>query len=805
MAPSITGGTLPALRTPLIGRSHELATLSDLLVHADARLLTISGVGGCGKTRLAIQLAADLAPSFPNRSWLVEMAPIADPALVPGAVTSTIGLRDAAGSLPIEALSTFLAPQPALLVLDNCEHLIDACAVLADHLLATCPQLRILATSREPLQVMGEQQYRLAPLAVPEMDDLPEVAALVGSPAVQLFVVRAQAVVPDFTLTDENAAAVGGICARLDGIPLALELAAAWVRSLAPAQILARLDDSFQLLVGGSRVAPTRQQTLQAALDWSDALLTEEERTLFHRLAVFAGAFMLDAVETICAGEDIAAADVLVVLTRLVDKSLVQVTHEERRAWYRLLEPVRQYAQHYLSERGETSLMRQRHATNYLALAEEAAPALRGPDQDVWLVRLEREQGNLRAALTWAQETSEWEIALRLAAALSPFWETHAHFAEGLRWLRTFLAAPATAIVPTLRVRALNGAGRLAYFYEDGPGTRYPETEAFQNESLALARNVGDRYGTAVALLDLGCIHRMRRDVSPSITCLEESLAIFRELNDEVGIAWALSNLGASTRLTGDYAQSMALLQEAVTRYQVLGDVRRLATTQTGMGLTAVKQGSLAHAAGYYAAALTTHLRLGDRWYTIYDMMGIAEVLVLQRQPEQAVRLLGATQVLAEALGSSVGGVTYEHLRAMIRPLLSEGRYEALHAEGAALTLAQAVALALILAEHGGTELGDRTPAPPQPAAASDPLTPREREIAQLLARGDTDRQIAEALFLSTGTVGWHVHRILQKLDLQSRRQVAEWLQAQESTLPSSPPQNLRTKAWIRPISPQKP
>jgi predicted ATPase/DNA-binding CsgD family transcriptional regulator len=787
VAPIISGGALPALRTPLIGRAHDLASLSDLVLHTDERLLTLTGVGGCGKTRLAVQLASDLAPAFSDRLWLVELAPIADPALVPGAVIATIGLRDAIGRSSVETLTAFLSPQPALLVLDNCEHLIDSCAVLVDHLLSTCPTLRILATSREPLQIIGERQYRLAPLAVPNLDRLPAVDALGCSSAVQLFVARAKAVMPTFALTQENAAAVAGICARLDGIPLALELAAAWARSLAPAQILARLDGSFRLLVGGSRIAPTRQQTLQAALDWSDALLTEEERALFHRLAVFAGEFTLDAIEGICAGDSVAAADVLLLLTRLVDKSLVQVTHGQERVWYRLLEPVRQYARQHLSTRGDIPMMRQRHAAYYLAFAEEAAPALRGPEQDLWLVRLERGQGNLRAALTWAEEAGEWEIGLRMATALFPFWEAHTHITEGLRWLRTFLAAPPDPAPSALRARALNGAGRLAYFYEDGPGSQYPEALALQNESLALAREVGDRYVIAAAVTELGLIHRMLRDAHASMMCLEEGLAIFRELNDGVGIAWALANLGTSARLTGDYARSMALLQEGVLLYRTLGDVRRLAITQTGMGLTALKQGELAQAAEYFAEALGVHLRLGDRWFAIYDMMGIAEVLILQRRPEETVRLLGAAYALEEVIGSPVGGVTYAHLRAKILPLLSEERFEAIHAEGAALTLAQAAALALSFAQRSDAEICERSNAPPPPQGnmapaeqTLSPLTRREREIAALLARGYTDRQIAETLFLTAGTVGWHVHRILQKLDLPSRREVAGWLEEHE-------------------------
>lgn len=533
--------------------------------------------------------------------------------------------------------------------------------------------------------------------------------------------------------------------------------------------MLDRLDDSVRLLVGGSRVAPTRQQTLRAAFDWSDALLTETERALFYRLAVFAGAFTLEAVEAVCADADRPSADAFETLTRLVDKSLVTVTHGDGWAWYRLLEPLRQYAMQHLVTRGERAAVQARHARFSIALAAQSARALRGPEQAAWLVRLDHEQGNLRAALRWVAERGEHETGLRFATALVPFWEARGHLAEGRHWLETAFASGTERVAPPVRLRARLGAGRLTYLQG-----AYTEAEARQRESLALAQAVGDQHGIAAALTEVGMVARLQRDLAHSTACLTEGLARFRALEDADGIAFALLNLGATARVQGALSRSSALLEESLTRYQSLGDRRSIAIAQANLGLVALQQGERERASDLLVAALTGHVHLGDRWFATFDLMGVAAILIARQQPEPAVRLLADAQTLSEALGSPVGAVTYGQLMQSARMLLREDRFAVVWAEGQAFNLDQAVATARRSVTESAPSTVERASAP-----VATPLTRREYEVARLLGLGETDRQIAETLSISVKTVGVHVHHILQKLDLYSRVQVADWLHAQ--------------------------
>ncbi len=771
---------VPSPRTPLVGRNHALAAARDILLNTDNRLLTLTGVGGSGKTRMALRLATDLAPVFPQRVWLVELAPVTDADLVPIVVATTIGLRDIESTSPLAALSAFLATQPALLVLDNCEHLIDACANLADALLRSCPDLRMITTSRESLLIAGERQYHVPPLETPDPNRLPSVDEISASPAVELFVARARDVSPAFLLTAENASLVARICARLGGIPLALELAAARVGVLGVEQILARLDDSFQLLTGGSRVAPTRHQTLKAALDWSDDLLSETERAVFRQLSVFAGEFQLGTVEAVCSSVDLSSADVLDALAGLANKSLVVAVSGDRDAWYHLLEPVRQYAAGHLEKSGEAAEARARHAHAYVAMAERAARELRGPNQDIWLVNLEREQGNLRAVLEWIQKRADAALALRFATALISFWETHGHLIEGQYWLRQALALPSENVDPALRMRALRGAGRLAFLHADDSGLSYAHSETLQRESLELAQAIGDRHGVASALTELGMVYRLQRDLVRSREALTKSLDQFRELGDEPGVALALLNLGAAGGHLGGITEAGHLMAESLERFRALGDLRSIGIAQVLLSRLALRQGDIEEATRLSIDAISAHARLADRWFVAFDLMSLAEVLLAHECRHDAIRLLGAAVAMRETLGSSVGGVTFSELFTKIDTLRQEDWFQTAWDEGHALDFEAALQVAH--ATQGAPPLQHQATRSVQPGPSL--LTRRELQVAQLLALGYSDQRIAEELYVSAGTVGVHVHHILGKLNLRSRSKVAAWLEANEQRHP---------------------
>ncbi|MBI3461404.1 AAA family ATPase [Candidatus Acetothermia bacterium] len=487
---------MPCQLTSFIGREREMAEIKQLL--SSTSLLTLTGSGGCGKTRLALQVAADLLEEYPDGVWVVELAALSDPALVPQAVASTLDVREQPSRALMDTLTDYLKPKVLMLILDNCEHLLAACSQLADTLLRACPHLRILASSREGLGIAGEITWRVPSLAMPDSQRLPPMESLTQYEAVRLFIERAVAVLPTFQVTNPNAPAVAQICHRLDGIPLAIELAATRVKALSVEEIAVRLDDRFRLLIGGSRTALPRQQTLRAAIDWSFDLLSAVERILLCRLSVFAGGCTLEAAEEVCSGERIQKDEILDLVTHLVDKSLVWAQQHGGQTRYLLLETVRQYARDKLLEVGDSAHVRNHHLDYYLKLAERAEPHLVDSQSLIWLEQLDWDYDNLRVAMEWASGSNQTEAGLGIAGALGEFWFVRGYFSEGRRWLDALLSkgkgASASARAPALRT-----AGSMAWSQGD-----YSQTAAFYEEALALSRGLGDKRGIAWSLLGLG-------------------------------------------------------------------------------------------------------------------------------------------------------------------------------------------------------------------------------------------------------------------------------------------------------------
>src|SRR6266540_301263 len=688
----ISPNNLPTQLTSFIGREREMAEVKRLL--AEARLLTLSGAGGAGKTRLALQVAADVLESYRDGVWLAELAPIGDPSLVPQTVASVLGLHEER-SRPLPAtLAGYLRPRQLLLVLDNCEHLIEACAALADGLLRACTQLRILATSREALGIGGEIAWRMPSLSVPDLQRLPPTEGLSQYEAVRLFIERAVAVQPAFGVTNENAPAVAQVCHRLDGIPLEIELAAARVKVLAVEQIADRLDDCFRLLTGGSRTALPRQQTLRAAIDWSFSLLSEPERVLLRRLSVFAGGWTLDAAEAVCANSQLLSPDdILDVLAHLVDKSLVLAEEQGGEARYRLLETVRQYAQDGLLEAGEEAAVRKRHRGWFVELVERAEPKLEGPEQAAWLERLETEHDNLRAALTWSQtDPSGLEAGLRLAGPMCWFWVVRGHLREGRERLSGLLVrSPA----PTMaRATGLNGAGYLAFTQGD-----YDQARGLLEESLALWRTFGDKRGIAIALGHLGRMAHGQGDYASATTLPEESRVLFAELGTESGLHFPVASiLGDVARDQGDEGRARDLYEQGLAQARGRGDKHATSVVLRGLAHLIRAQGRAEQPEALFKESLAFVWELKDQRCACVNIEGLARLAGAQGGGERAARLFGVAETLRERVGTRLAPTEragYEQDLAAVRDALGEEGFAAAWAEGRAKSIEQAVAFAL--------------------------------------------------------------------------------------------------------------
>jgi predicted ATPase/DNA-binding SARP family transcriptional activator/DNA-binding CsgD family transcriptional regulator len=768
---------LPASLTSFVGREREMVEVKRSL--SMTRLLTLTGAGGCGKTRLALEMARNLVGAYPGGVWLVELAPLSEPATLTQAVAQALGVREQPGRPLTETLKDYLHTKALLLILDNCEHLVESAASLAAALLRACPHLKVLATSREPLGVRGEVLWRVPPLSLPSEDQESSIESLMRYEAVQLFRDRTRSRLPGFELTEENASAAARVCRRLDGVPLAIELATARMGILAVEQITERLEDSLKLLSVGDRTADPRHRTLRATLAWSYELLTESERKLFGRISVFAGDWTLEAAEEVCSGNGIEREDVLDLLGRLVDKSLViaGASPEEKGVLrYRMLDPVRQYGQERLQESGEVERVRERHAEYFLALAERVEPELSGARPVPWLELLETEYANLRATLSWALDGDEVEHAetgLRLAAALARFWDAHSP-AEGRRWFEKGLARSGRSNT-AVRARALNEAGFIAVYEGD------PKGMALLEESLALYKELGDLSGAALSISNLGHAIVHSGDRARMVLLRDEVEALLSEPLDKRVRAHLLHFLGFAAGVEEDFEQMRVRIEESLALLRELGDVRNIASHLPILGMVVLIHGKdFERASELFEEGLTLQRELKYKSAIFFDLLGMAAVAALRGRLVRAAKLFGASEAVREDIGLAVSPLNdsyydYDGYLATTRAGLSEEEFDAAFSEGRAMSPEQAIEYALSPEETSLLTISKKFRRTHTDKAA-DPLTRRQLEVALLIGRGLTNYQIADALTISKHTVANHVAQILRKLNLSSRSKIVVWV-----------------------------
>ncbi len=835
-ATAILTGNLPAEPNSFIGRERDLAELARLL--GEVRALTLSGPGGIGKTRLAVRLAREVlsggsdggGPGDLDEAWLVELADWHGP--VAQQVANTLGVREETGVPLAQTLAEALRSRHMLLILDTCEHHVGDCATLVQLLLARCPWLRIIATSREPLRVRGETVWRVPPLDLPP-DDARD-AELAAHEAVRLFAARAAEARPGFALTSDNTAAVARLCRTLDGIPLGIELSAARVRALSVEQIAGRLRDRFQLLNSGDRTAPLRQQTLRATVDWSYELLDEAEQMLLRRLAVFSG-WNLDMAEQVCSDEAIGADEVLGLLISLIDKSLVVLDGEAAGdARYRLLDTIREYAAERLAAAGEKEALALRHRDCILALVEETVGGMFNRGDPPWPVRLAVfrrgivEYGNFRIALQTSLEQEDADEGLRLCIGLRNIWLPHGDAREAAPWLDRFLVLPSGSspgtgeVSPRVRGRALACRAEIAFDLQD-----YDTLMRCATESLELARASGDDFPVPTALRVISQAAARAGRFGDAVTYIEEAVAAaeaagndweagltqatkaaiavrqgklnsaqrayetaLEVLADNIrwGVAQVEYGMGTLARNRGDADTAVRYYTDAIGIFRELDARPEIARCQAGIGWIAVASGDFDQAQESLAEALRLNQAGGQRLGIARGLEAFAALAAARQQPERAARLAGAACQLRESLGHGTGiGRRIEEVLEVARGRLGASAAAALFAEGREVTAEDAVGFALGPDQHQPVP-GPAAPTDPawtdparlpggahRGATPSNPLTPREHEIVTLIARGLSNREIADELVISPATAARHVANILAKLGCSSRTQVASW------------------------------